>query len=81
MKVVMYKRVSMHRNSKENEGCNNQSFWFLLTAGCLLRSMPDDVLFDNATGIGLVCDLANNIAAPWPSSSSMSSMSFCAPGN
>lgn len=47
--------------------------------GCLLRSLPADVIFDNTTGVSFTCDLSDNIAAPWPSSSSISSMSFCAP--
>lgn len=47
--------------------------------GCLLRSLPTDVIFDNTTGFSFTCDLSDNIAAPWPSSSSLSSLSFCAP--
>lgn len=47
--------------------------------GCLLRSLPADVVFDNSTGYSFTCDLTDNIAAPWPSSSSMSSLSLCAP--
>ncbi|XP_010672282.2 uncharacterized GPI-anchored protein At1g61900 [Beta vulgaris subsp. vulgaris] len=47
--------------------------------GCLLRSQPADVVFDNATGYSFTCDLNDNIGAPWPSSSSMSSFSLCAP--
>lgn len=47
--------------------------------GCLLRSLPADVIFDNATGFSFTCDLSDNIAAPWPSSSSLSSLSLCAP--
>ncbi|PKA56258.1 putative GPI-anchored protein [Apostasia shenzhenica] len=47
--------------------------------GCLLRSLPADIIFDNATGYSFTCDLSDNIAAPWPSSSSISGMSFCAP--
>lgn len=47
--------------------------------GCLLRSWPADMIFDNATGFSFTCDLSDNIAAPWPSSSSSSSMTFCAP--
>ncbi|KAG0458560.1 hypothetical protein HPP92_023717 [Vanilla planifolia] len=47
--------------------------------GCLLRSLPSDVMFDNTTGVSFTCDLSDNIAAPWPSSSSISSLSFCAP--
>ncbi|XVF49737.1 hypothetical protein PTKIN_Ptkin04bG0037500 [Pterospermum kingtungense] len=46
--------------------------------GCLLRSLPADVVFDNSTGYSFTCDLTDNIAAPWPSSSSMSSLSLCA---
>ncbi|XP_059655014.1 uncharacterized GPI-anchored protein At1g61900-like [Cornus florida] len=47
--------------------------------GCLLRSLPSDVIFDNSTGFSFTCDLSDNIAAPWPSSSSFSSLSLCAP--
>ncbi|KAM1646237.1 hypothetical protein ACFXTN_007292 [Malus domestica] len=47
--------------------------------GCLLRNLPADGIFDNATGFSFTCDLSDNIAAPWPSSSSVSSLSFCAP--
>ncbi|GLT34911.1 hypothetical protein SLA2020_093990 [Shorea laevis] len=47
---------------------------------CLLRSLPTDVILDNSTGFyGFMCDLTDNIAAPWPSSSSMSSLTLCAP--
>ncbi|RZB73658.1 putative GPI-anchored protein isoform C [Glycine soja] len=49
--------------------------------GCLLRSLPGDVIFDNSSGFSFTCDLSDNIAAPWPSSSSsFASMSLCAPG-
>ncbi|XP_028780093.1 uncharacterized GPI-anchored protein At1g61900-like [Neltuma alba] len=47
--------------------------------GCLLRSLPADVVFDNSTGFSFTCDLNDNIAAPWPSSSSITSVSLCAP--
>ncbi|KAI5431613.1 hypothetical protein KIW84_035706 [Lathyrus oleraceus] len=47
--------------------------------GCLLRSLPGDVIFDNSSGVSFTCDLSDNIAAPWPSSSSFTSLSFCAP--
>eukprot|EP00262_Sarcandra_glabra_P020377 TRINITY_DN8083_c0_g1_i1.p1 TRINITY_DN8083_c0_g1~~TRINITY_DN8083_c0_g1_i1.p1 ORF type:complete len:108 (-),score=20.17 TRINITY_DN8083_c0_g1_i1:680-1003(-) len=47
--------------------------------GCLLRSLPADVVFDNYTGVSFTCDLSDNIDAPWPSSSSLSSLSLCAP--
>ncbi|TVU31905.1 hypothetical protein EJB05_23610 [Eragrostis curvula] len=47
--------------------------------GCLLRSLPTDISFDNTTGISFTCDLSDNIAAPWPSSSSVQSLSLCAP--
>lgn len=50
------------------------------TVGCLLRSLPTDIEFDNTTGISFTCDLSDNIAAPWPSSSSVQSLSLCAPG-
>ncbi|KAJ4748678.1 GPI-anchored protein [Rhynchospora pubera] len=47
--------------------------------GCLLRSLPTDIIYDNLTGMSFTCDLSDNIAAPWPSSSSVSSLSLCAP--
>ncbi|XP_041001215.1 uncharacterized GPI-anchored protein At1g61900-like [Juglans microcarpa x Juglans regia] len=47
--------------------------------GCLLRSLPTDMIFDNTTGFSFICDLSDNIAAPWPTSSSISSVSLCAP--
>ncbi|XP_026448362.1 uncharacterized GPI-anchored protein At1g61900-like [Papaver somniferum] len=47
--------------------------------GCLLRSLPADAVFDNSSGFSFTCDLSDNIAAPWPSSSSISSLSLCAP--
>uniref|UniRef100_A0A5B7B721 Uncharacterized protein n=1 Tax=Davidia involucrata TaxID=16924 RepID=A0A5B7B721_DAVIN len=47
--------------------------------GCLLRSLPADMVYDNSTGFSFTCDLSDNIAAPWPSSSSISSLSLCAP--
>ncbi|RDX87792.1 putative GPI-anchored protein, partial [Mucuna pruriens] len=47
--------------------------------GCLLRSLPGDVIFDNSSGISFTCDLSDNIGAPWPSTSSLTSMSLCAP--
>ncbi|PIA25818.1 hypothetical protein AQUCO_10800052v1 [Aquilegia coerulea] len=47
--------------------------------GCLLRSWPSDVVVDNTTGYSFTCDLSDNVAAPWPSSSSISSLSLCAP--
>ncbi|KAB1219419.1 hypothetical protein CJ030_MR3G001098 [Morella rubra] len=52
---------------------------FSIQAGCLLRSLPTDMIFDNVTGFSFTCDLSDNIAAPWPSSSSVSSASLCAP--
>ncbi|XP_015058741.1 uncharacterized GPI-anchored protein At1g61900-like isoform X3 [Solanum pennellii] len=48
-------------------------------AGCLLRSLPADLVYDNSTGFSFTCDLNDNIAAPWPSSSSVTSLSLCAP--
>ncbi|KAG2721899.1 hypothetical protein I3843_02G088200 [Carya illinoinensis] len=47
--------------------------------GCLLRSLPTDMIFDNTTGFSFICDLSDNIAAPWPTSTSISSVSLCAP--
>ncbi|XP_071736271.1 uncharacterized GPI-anchored protein At1g61900-like isoform X2 [Rutidosis leptorrhynchoides] len=47
--------------------------------GCLLRSLPADVVYDNSSGFSFTCDLSDNIAAPWPSSTSLTSFSLCAP--
>ncbi|KAL4555577.1 hypothetical protein LXL04_038200 [Taraxacum kok-saghyz] len=38
-------------------------------SGCLFPSLPFDVTYDQSTGIGFKCDLNDNVAAPWPSSS------------
>ncbi|KAG9444685.1 hypothetical protein H6P81_016025 [Aristolochia fimbriata] len=46
--------------------------------GCLLRSSLTDIVIDQA-GLSFTCDLSDNIDAPWPSSSSVSSLSLCAP--
>lgn len=45
------------------------SFVYVPESGCLLPSLPSDVTFDQTTGISFTCDLNDNIAAPWPSSS------------
>ncbi|MCD7446630.1 hypothetical protein HAX54_012116 [Datura stramonium] len=47
--------------------------------GCLLRSYPADLVYDNLTGFSFTCDLNDNIAAPWPSSLAATSLSLCAP--
>ncbi|GLT58276.1 hypothetical protein SLA2020_311810 [Shorea laevis] len=48
--------------------------------GCLLRSLPADVIFYNSAGFySFTCDLSDNIAAPLPSLSSMSSLTLRAP--
>ncbi|XP_061350342.1 uncharacterized GPI-anchored protein At1g61900-like [Gastrolobium bilobum] len=38
-------------------------------SGCLLPSLPSDAVFDGISGIGFICDLNDNIVAPWPSTS------------
>ncbi|XP_016570442.2 uncharacterized GPI-anchored protein At1g61900 isoform X1 [Capsicum annuum] len=38
-------------------------------SGCLLPSLPSDAILDKTLGIGFVCDLNDNIPAPWPSMS------------
>ncbi|CAL5410726.1 unnamed protein product [Camellia sinensis] len=35
--------------------------------GCLLPSLPSDVIFDTSSGVTFMCDLNDNIPAPWPS--------------
>lgn len=62
------------------ESYGSLCWYVLMNVGCLLRSLPADVIFDNATGFSFTCDLSDNIAAPWPSSSSLSTLSLCAPG-
>ncbi|KAJ6807321.1 putative GPI-anchored protein-like isoform X1 [Iris pallida] len=44
-------------------------------SGCLLPSLPSDATFDPYTGISFTCDLNDNIAAPWPSTSQLPSSS------
>ncbi|KAL0001706.1 hypothetical protein SO802_015487 [Lithocarpus litseifolius] len=41
----------------------------LQESGCLLPSSPSDATYDKTSGIGFICDLNDNIAAPWPSKS------------
>ncbi|CAL5409538.1 unnamed protein product [Camellia sinensis] len=36
-------------------------------SGCLLPSLPSDATFDKSAGVTVVCDLNDNIPAPWPS--------------
>ncbi|KAI4334098.1 hypothetical protein L6164_018830 [Bauhinia variegata] len=38
-------------------------------SGCLLSSMPSDAMLDRTSAIGFICDLNDNILAPWPSTS------------
>ncbi|XP_062152254.1 uncharacterized GPI-anchored protein At1g61900-like [Alnus glutinosa] len=38
-------------------------------SGCLLPSLPSDATYDKTSGVSFVCDLNDNIAAPWPSKS------------
>ncbi|XP_031395350.1 uncharacterized GPI-anchored protein At1g61900 isoform X2 [Punica granatum] len=40
-------------------------------SGCLLPSLPSDATFDKFTGVSFLCDLNDNIPAPWPSSLQM----------
>ncbi|KAJ4730031.1 GPI-anchored protein [Melia azedarach] len=46
-------------------------------SGCLLPSLPSDVSYDKTSGIGFICDLNDNIEAPWPSSSSFVPAGSC----
>ncbi|GLU23300.1 hypothetical protein SLE2022_393200 [Rubroshorea leprosula] len=39
----------------------------LQVSGCLLPSSPSDATLDKSTGISFICDLNDNIPAPWPS--------------
>ncbi|XP_009590299.1 uncharacterized GPI-anchored protein At1g61900-like [Nicotiana tomentosiformis] len=36
-------------------------------SGCLLPSLPTDLTYDQSSGIGFICDLNDNVAAPWSS--------------
>ncbi|CAA2954706.1 Hypothetical predicted protein [Olea europaea subsp. europaea] len=40
-------------------------------SGCLLPSLPSDVIFDQSAGVTFLCDLNDNIPAPWPSTSQL----------
>lgn len=50
-------------------------FTFFSESGCLLPSMPSDVIFDQYSGISFLCDLNDNIPAPWPSTSQLPAQS------
>nr|XP_025887829.1 uncharacterized GPI-anchored protein At1g61900-like isoform X2 [Solanum lycopersicum] len=41
-------------------------------SGCLFPSLPTDLTYDQTSGIGFICDLNDNVAAPWSSSYSNS---------
>ncbi|KAH9749489.1 putative GPI-anchored protein [Citrus sinensis] len=47
----------------------------LQESGCLLPSLPSDATFDKSSGISFICDLNDNIPAPWPSSSRLPTQS------
>lgn len=40
-------------------------------SGCLLPSLPSDVVFDRSAGVSFLCDLNDNIPAPWPATSQL----------
>ncbi|XP_016489457.1 putative GPI-anchored protein At1g61900 [Nicotiana tabacum] len=40
-------------------------------SGCLLPSLPTDLTYDQSSGIGFICDLNDNVAAPWSSAYSV----------
>ncbi|WJX27144.1 hypothetical protein P8452_15996 [Trifolium repens] len=44
-------------------------------SGCLLPSLPSDAIFDSSTGVTFLCDLNDNIPAPWPSTSQVATSS------
>lgn len=44
-------------------------------SGCLLPSLPSDATLDKFTGVSFICDLNDNIPAPWPSMSQLSASS------
>ncbi|KAH7837891.1 hypothetical protein Vadar_019286 [Vaccinium darrowii] len=41
-------------------------------SGCLLPSLPSDVIFDSSSGVSFLCDLNDNIPALWPSATQVS---------
>ncbi|KAK4398953.1 putative GPI-anchored protein [Sesamum angolense] len=47
----------------------------LQESGCLLPSLPSDVVFDKSTGVSFLCDLNDNIPAPWPAASQLAASS------
>ncbi|KAM3701474.1 hypothetical protein ACJW31_05G176300 [Castanea mollissima] len=47
----------------------------LQEAGCLLPSLPSDATLDPTSGISFLCDLNDNIAAPWPTTSQVQASS------
>jgi hypothetical protein len=55
-----------------NLTCLLHHLLFHLESGCLLPSLPSDATFDQYSGISFICDLNDNIPAPWPSTSQLS---------
>ncbi|WCJ20227.1 hypothetical protein M5689_002475 [Euphorbia peplus] len=47
----------------------------LQESGCLLPSLPSDATLDKTSGISFICDLNDNIPAPWPSSTQLAASS------
>lgn len=46
-------------------------FFCDVESGCLLPSLPSDVVFDQSAGVSFLCDLNDNIPAPWPATSQL----------
>ncbi|XP_057962004.1 uncharacterized GPI-anchored protein At1g61900 [Malania oleifera] len=42
-----------------------------LESGCLLPSLPSDAILDKSLGVSFLCDLNDNIPAPWPTTSQL----------
>ncbi|KAM7265259.1 hypothetical protein ACFE04_002942 [Oxalis oulophora] len=59
-------KMNITRNVYSMCRVNLQSF-SLQDSGCLLPSLPSDATFDKLSGLSIICDLNDNIAAPWPS--------------
>lgn len=78
----------MHHNSEKFvlycSLCFNLLKWHfflclhMIGSGCLLPSLPSDAIFDSS-GVSFLCDLNDNIPAPWPISS-QGAASTCSKG-
>ncbi|XP_052202873.1 uncharacterized GPI-anchored protein At1g61900-like isoform X2 [Diospyros lotus] len=63
---IKLQKVNITENIYSNCHISLKDF-SLQESGCLLPSLPSDAMFDKISGVTFLCDLNDNIPAPWPS--------------